>query len=75
MENPFTKHPTSINETYFEHMKNALRFVVVLKCLAFAGFIHSIFPFWFEKTVSNELSLNGIFKTFPFLKIRFLVFP
>ena len=55
MENPFTKHPNSINETYFEHMKNALRFVVVLKCLAFAGFIHSIFPFWFEKTVSDGI--------------------
>ena len=61
MENPFTKHPNSINETYFEHMKNALRFVVVLKCLALAGIIHSIFPFWFEKTVSNGIKeLNHI---------------
>ena len=61
MKNPFTKHPNSINETYFEHMRNALRFVVVLKCLALAGFIHSIFPFWFEKTVSNGIKeLNDI---------------
>ena len=53
--NPFTEHPNSIDETYFEHMKNALRFVVVLKCLALAGFIHSIFPFWFKKTITNGI--------------------
>ena len=63
MENPFIKHPNSVDETYFEHMKNALRFVVVLKCLALAGFVHSIFPFWFKNTVSNGIEeLSEILK-------------
>jgi len=53
--NPFTKHPHSINETYFEHMFNAMKFVLVLVCLAVVGFIHSIFPFVFKKTISNGI--------------------
>lgn len=62
--NPFTKHPRSINETYFEHMFNALRFVLVLTCLAVVGFIHSIFPFLFEKTVSSGIEeLHQVLKT------------
>jgi len=26
MHNPFTKHPYSVGETYFEHMKKAIKY-------------------------------------------------
>ena len=62
--NPFTKHPHSINETYFQHMFHAMKFVLVLVCLVGVGFIHSIFPFLFEKTVSNGIEeLHQVLKT------------
>ena len=57
----FTEHPESVGESYLEHMINALRFVIVLVCLAIAGIIHAVFPFVFEKTVSKGIKdLNRI---------------
>ena len=55
MYNPFTKHPKEVNETYFEHMWCALKFSCKLECLAFAAFIHAIFPFLCETTASNGI--------------------
>jgi len=57
----FTEHPKSVGESYLEHMINALRFAIVLLCLTLAGIVHSVFPFFFEKTVSNGIKdLNRI---------------
>lgn len=57
----FTEHPEDVGETYLEHMLNALRFALVLLCLTLAGIVHSIFPFFFEKTVSEGIKdLNRI---------------
>jgi hypothetical protein len=57
----FTEHPEDVGETYLEHMLNALRFALVLLCLTLAGIVHSIFPFFFEKTVSGGIKdLNRI---------------
>ena len=53
MYNPFTKHPRSVNETYFEHMWCACKFFVKLQLLSFAALVHSVFPFLFEFTASN----------------------
>ena len=55
MENPFTKHPHSVNETYLEHMLCALKFSFKLEYLAFAAFVHAIFPFWFKTTASDGI--------------------
>ena len=53
--NPFTKHPHSVDETYFEHMWCAGKFFVKLQLLSFAALVHSVFPFWFENTASNGI--------------------
>ena len=53
MHNPFTDHPSKVNETYFEHMWCACTFFVKLQLLSFAALIHSVFPFLFEFTASN----------------------
>ena len=53
--NPFTKHPNSVNETYFEHMWCAFKFFYTLFGLSFAALVHSVFPFWFEYTASNGI--------------------
>ena len=53
--NPFTKHPKSVDETYFEHMKCAFKFFVKLQLLSFSALIHSVFPFLFEFTASNGI--------------------
>ena len=55
MYNPFTDHPSKVNETYFEHMKCAFKFFVKLQLLSFSALIHSVFPFLFEFTASNGI--------------------
>ena len=55
MHNPFTKHPHSVGETYFEHMRCALSYSKNLFKLSFTALIHSIFPFWFKTTASDGI--------------------
>ena len=61
--NPFTKHPKSVDETYFEHMKCAFKFFYTLFGLSFAALVHAVFPFWFEHTASRGVKkLNDCMK-------------
>ena len=55
MYNPFTDHPSKVDETYFEHMQCAFKFFYTLLRLSFAALVHSIFPFWFEHTASSGI--------------------
>ena len=55
MKNIFTKHPTSVGETYLQHMKFAAQFGFNMVIGGIACLIHAIFPFVFEKTGSNYL--------------------
>jgi hypothetical protein len=55
MDNPFTKHPHSIGETYFEHMKLALNSAIKIQLIAFIILSHAIFPFLFEHTASDKI--------------------
>lgn len=55
MENPFTRHPHSINETYFEHAYFASAFGLSMVVAGLACVIHAIFPFVFKKTASDML--------------------
>jgi hypothetical protein len=55
MKNIFTKHPNSINETYFQHLKFAGLFGLQMLTGAITCILHAIFPFVFEKTGSNIL--------------------
>ena len=55
MYNPFTKHPKEVNETYFEHMRCAMKFHCTLLRLSLCALVHGIFPFWFETTASDGI--------------------
>ena len=63
MYNPFTKHPQSVNETYFEHMRCAMKFHCTLLRLSLAALVHGIFPFLFKTTASSGIKkLNDCMK-------------
>jgi ABC-type Na+ efflux pump permease subunit len=49
------KHLKMVNENYFKHMFEAWFIVITLLFSALVCFIHSIFPFLFQTTASNQL--------------------
>jgi len=53
--NLFTKHPTSVGETYFEHMITASIFSLIFLYAGAISLIHAIFPFLFTKTGSSVI--------------------
>ena len=55
MTNIFTKHPHSIDESYFQHLRFAMQFGGTMLIGGLACCIHAVFPFLFEKTGSNLL--------------------
>jgi hypothetical protein len=55
MKNIFTEHPTSIGESYFQHMKFAGLFGCKMLIGGLACLIHAVFPFLFISTGSNLL--------------------
>ena len=55
MYNPFTDHPSKVDETYFEHMKCAFKFFYTLIGLSLSALVHAVFPFWFEHTASGGI--------------------
>ena len=63
MKNIFKEHPNSIGETYLQHFLKAFIFGCKLLLLAIKAFVHAIFPFLFEHSVSERVSkLNDILK-------------
>ena len=55
MYNPFTEHPKSVDETYFEHMCCAFKFHCTLLKLSLCALVHAIFPFLCETTASDGI--------------------
>ena len=55
MYNPFTKHPHSVGETYFEHMKVALSTAIKIQLVVIIISIHAVFPFLFEHIGGDEI--------------------
>jgi len=55
MKNPFTEHPNSVGETYFEHMWKAFMYILKFQLLSIFIYIHAILPFLFEHTTSDEI--------------------
>ena len=53
MTNPFTAHPNSVNETYWEHLVFALRFGITMTAGGAAALVHAIFPFLFVTTAGK----------------------
>lgn len=52
-----TDHPSSVNESYFEHMRFAAGFGFALLGAAGAAFVHALLPFCFEKTASGKIAV------------------
>lgn len=60
----FTDHPSSVNETYLEHMWFALRWSFKLGLCCGAGLVHAVFPFMFKDYGSSKVGqLNDWVKT------------
>ena len=55
MNNPFTKHPHSVGETYLEHMIIAFNTAMKIQLVVLIILIHAIFPFLFEQTGGDEI--------------------
>ena len=52
MLDAFNRHPSSVGESYGEHLAQASGFGVTMITAGAACLVHAIFPFWFEKTAS-----------------------
>jgi len=55
MKNPFTEHPNSVGESYFNHMGHALTYFVKLLFITIVTFVHAFFPFLFVNTASTMI--------------------
>jgi uncharacterized protein DUF6356 len=58
MINPFTTHPASVGETYWQHLRFALRFGTRMTLGGIAALVHALLPFCFTTTagrISDEL--------------------
>ena len=53
MSNPFTAHPNSVNETYWQHFAFALKFGSKMTLGGIAALLHAIFPFLFVTTAGR----------------------
>lgn len=52
----FKSHPASVGESYFGHLRFALRFSGRLSCIAGAALVHAFIPAWFETTASDQIT-------------------
>ncbi|TDT77116.1 hypothetical protein BDE40_0395 [Litoreibacter halocynthiae] len=48
-------HPASVGESYFGHMRFALRFAGLLFAAAGAALVHAVLPALFERTASQMI--------------------
>lgn len=55
MQNPFTSHPRSVGETYYEHLRHASGFGFKMIGAGIACLLHALLPFLFEYTGSNTI--------------------
>jgi Family of unknown function (DUF6356) len=49
----FIEHPASVDETYFQHLRFAVNFSVLLLAAGAAALVHALIPCLFEKTAGN----------------------
>jgi hypothetical protein len=51
--NAFTEHPSSVGESYWQHMGASLSFAATMLFGAAAALVHAVFPFLCTKTGSR----------------------
>ena len=73
INNLFTEHPSSLNESYSEHFLCAFIYGIRIVFTGFACLIHSVFPFLF-KTAASDLA-NEIVNDVTFRKQTTSVHP
>lgn len=49
----FTRHPATVNESYWQHFRSALGFSMRLFVAAVACFLHAVFPFLLTRAGSD----------------------
>lgn len=54
-DNPFTKHPRAVGETYFQHAGQASWYGMKLVLGGLGCFVHAIFPFLCVTTGSETI--------------------
>jgi len=54
-DNPFTKHPHDVGESYFQHLGHALGSGLRLVGSGLACIVHAFLPFLFVHTASNTV--------------------
>lgn len=55
MNNPFTHHPHSVDETYLMHFKHASGYGIKMIYGGMACILHAIFPFLCQNTASDVM--------------------
>lgn len=55
-DNPFTRHPHEVGETYAEHMGVAGGFGLTMLVGGICVMIHAVFPFLFVQTGSRTMA-------------------
>lgn len=55
MLDAFTRHPHTVGESYFEHLRRAWGFAAVMAVGAMACLIHGLLPFAFERSASRRI--------------------
>ena len=53
MLDAFNRHPSSVGESYGQHLAQASGFGMTMITAGAACLVHAVFPFWFEKTASD----------------------
>ena len=56
-DNPFTRHPSEVGESYGEHFRSASGFGLKMIGGGIACVVHAIFPFWFGRTASRTMDV------------------
>lgn len=51
----FTEHPASINESYFQHFRHAMRYAGILSSIAAAAALHALIPCLCETTARRKI--------------------
>lgn len=56
VRNPFTDHPATVGETYWQHLASAWGFSWRMMLASLACLVHALLPFLFEKTGSRAIT-------------------